>query len=99
MNLFEGMCKNPLDRQFSPVPENQGESESNELFFDWGYSNNKSWEELEREFRCVILAEAGAGKTEELFMSLHKLGLFHLAHTVGALQFGKTKRKTINFSS
>ncbi len=55
----------PLDRQFSPVPENRGEAESNEFLSNWGYFKHNSWEELEQEFRCVILAEAGAGKTEE----------------------------------
>ena len=56
----------PLDRQFSPVPKSQEEAERNEILSVWGHVKPKTWDDLDREFRCVILAEAGAGKTEEL---------------------------------
>lgn len=56
----------PLERQFSPVPKSQEEAESNEILSIWGHVQPKSWDEMDLEFRCVILAEAGAGKTEEL---------------------------------
>ncbi|MFK5949898.1 MAG: hypothetical protein QM500_14135 [Methylococcales bacterium] len=56
----------PIDRQFSPVPKSQEESESDEILSDWGHIKPKTWDDIDREFRCVILAEAGAGKTEEL---------------------------------
>lgn len=56
----------PLDRQFSIVSEDQEDQENNELLFSLGHSALKTWADLESEYRCVILAEAGAGKTEEL---------------------------------
>ena len=56
----------PLDRQFSPVPKSQEEAESNEILSIWGHVEPKTWDDLDQEIRCVILAEAGAGKTEEL---------------------------------
>lgn len=56
----------PLQRQFSPISRNQDDSESNELLSFWGNTNSKSWDDLEQEYRSVILAAAGAGKTEEL---------------------------------
>lgn len=56
----------PLERQFSPVPKNQEEAESNEILSAWGHVKPKTWNDMDREFRSVILAEAGAGKTEEL---------------------------------
>ena len=55
-----------LDRQFSPVSRTEEEAETNEILSYWGYGKSKSWAEMDNEFRCVILAEAGAGKTEEL---------------------------------
>lgn len=56
----------PLDRQFSIISEDQEDLENNELLFSLGHSALKTWVDLEGEYRCVILAEAGAGKTEEL---------------------------------
>ena len=56
----------PLERQFSPVPKNHEESESDEILSVWGHVKPKTWDDMDGEFRCVILAEAGAGKTEEL---------------------------------
>lgn len=56
----------PLDRQFSIISEDQEDLENNELLFSLGHSALKTWVDLESEYRCVILAEAGAGKTEEL---------------------------------
>jgi len=55
-----------LNRQFTPVPESNESTEENQTLLDWGHLKSKSWDDLEQEFRCVILAEAGAGKTEEL---------------------------------
>ena len=55
----------PLNRQFLPVPKSQKEAEENEILSVWGHTNHKTWDELDKEFRSVILAEAGAGKTEE----------------------------------
>jgi len=56
----------PLERQFSPVPHNQEEAENDDIFSVLGHAEPKTWDDLGREYRCVILAEAGAGKTEEL---------------------------------
>ncbi|MCK9604864.1 MAG: hypothetical protein M0R33_00250 [Methylomonas sp.] len=56
----------PLQRQFSPISGNQEDSESNEFLSFWGNTNSKSWDDLDQEYRSVILAAAGAGKTEEL---------------------------------
>lgn len=55
-----------LDRQFSHVPKSQEEAESDEILSILGYVKPKTWDDMDREFRCVILAEAGAGKTKEL---------------------------------
>lgn len=55
-----------LERQFSPVPKSQEEAESDEILSIWSHVRPKIWDDMDREFRCVILAEAGAGKTEEL---------------------------------
>jgi hypothetical protein len=55
-----------LNRQFTPVPNSNEAAEENQILADWGHLKSKSWDDLEQEFRCVILAEAGAGKTSEL---------------------------------
>lgn len=56
----------PLERQFSPVPKSEDDAENDEIQSVWGHVNPKTWDDMDHEFRCVILAEAGAGKTEEL---------------------------------
>lgn len=56
----------PLDREFSPVYKSENEAESEESLSAWGHSKSLTWDGMEEKFRCVILAEAGAGKTEEL---------------------------------
>jgi len=58
-------CHIPLNRQFSPIPRDKEEAEKNEILSVWGHVTPKTWYDLDSEFRCVILAEAGAGKTEE----------------------------------
>ncbi len=62
----------PLARQFSFVPHDQEEAEKNDYFSLLGHDKPKSWDALHFEYRCVILAEAGAGKTEE-FLQQAKL--------------------------
>jgi len=54
-----------LDRQFSLVPKSY-ESEHDEAFYGFGLMGTEGWGDIEKKFRCVILAEAGAGKTEEM---------------------------------
>jgi len=56
----------PLERQFSPVSNSQEDAESDEILSVWSHVKLKTWDDMDCEFRCVILAEAGAGKTEEL---------------------------------
>lgn len=56
----------PLDREFSPVYKSEKEAESEEFLSVWGLAKPITWGGMEEKFRCVILAEAGAGKTEEL---------------------------------
>ena len=62
----------PLVRHFSLAPKSEADSDERDLqlaAFELGlWDNHKSagWNELEREFRCVILAEAGAGKSFEM---------------------------------
>jgi hypothetical protein len=55
-----------LDREFSPVYKSDKEAETAEYLLDWGFAKPATWDQLEERFRCIILAEAGAGKTEEL---------------------------------
>lgn len=54
-----------LNRQFSPILKDQDEAENTEIRIAWGHEKPKLWCDLFGEYRCVILAEAGAGKTEE----------------------------------
>ena len=56
----------PLNRYFSLVPEYNSESDGKDFRSMWGVKKNVGWIELEKEFRCVILAEAGAGKSFEM---------------------------------
>ncbi len=55
-----------LNRQFTPIPNSNEAAEENHISAAWGHLKSKSWHDLEQEFRCAILAEAGAGKTWEL---------------------------------
>ena len=55
-----------LNRQFTPFPNSNETAEENQILANWGHLKSKSWDDLEKEVRCVILAEAGAGKTWEL---------------------------------
>ncbi len=55
-----------LNRQFSPLSKTQEEAEHADFLDIWGDSKSKSWSQIEDEYRTVILAEAGAGKTEEM---------------------------------
>ena len=57
----------PLERHFSPVPQSEYDSDEQPFLEALRYSDNKSWSEIDKRFRTVILAEAGAGKTYEMF--------------------------------
>jgi len=56
-----------LNRQFSPVSFSQIKTEmDDDYYWDIEGTKEKHWDDLDHRYRCVILAEAGAGKTEEL---------------------------------
>jgi hypothetical protein len=55
-----------LDRSFSLVPRSETDSDDQELYSISSSQKRTGWPELEGEFRCVILAEAGAGKSVEM---------------------------------
>lgn len=56
----------PLTRYFSLIPQSETDSDNNELSFYLSAQNRTDWQTLHEEYRCVILAEAGAGKTYEM---------------------------------
>lgn len=65
----------PLDRKFSPVYKSEKEAESGELLSAWGYDKPIAWDGMAEKYRCIILAEAGAGKTEELRQRANSLAV------------------------
>ena len=56
----------PLERRFSPVPWSENDSDEQQSLDGLGYQNNKSWSAIDKRYRTIILAEAGAGKTYEM---------------------------------
>jgi len=56
----------PLIRYFSLVPKSETDSDEKEIHSLWIDRKRTGWQELEEEYRCVILAEAGAGKSFEM---------------------------------
>lgn len=56
----------PLERNFSEVPPPKNSNEESVSVFQMVGSEECKWCDIEREYRCVILAEAGAGKTIEM---------------------------------
>lgn len=54
-----------LNRTFSPVPKSQENENQDYQSYFLDNSDKKEWNDILKEFRCVILAEAGSGKTEE----------------------------------
>lgn len=55
-----------LNRKFSPILSEQNLDVSNlDYSLNMKYAEKNSWDDLLTEYRCVILAEAGAGKTKE----------------------------------
>ena len=63
----------PLLRNFSAVPQSEEDSDDREILANLGYHDSKCWPEIDKGFRSVILAEAGAGKTYELHARAHFL--------------------------
>ncbi|MGO8489908.1 hypothetical protein ACC757_24300 [Rhizobium ruizarguesonis] len=58
----------PISRKFQPVPEFQQTEDGtlDDVFPALGHGESKVWSDLLGEYRVVILADAGAGKTYEL---------------------------------
>lgn len=56
----------PLERYFSQVPKSESDSDGQDFRSFFGEPKRTGWPELDEKFRCVILAEAGAGKSFEM---------------------------------
>lgn len=56
----------PIERYFSLVPKSEIDSDEQDFRSLFSEPKRTGWPELEEEFRCVILAEAGAGKSFEM---------------------------------
>ena len=56
----------PLVRRFSPVPDSPAEYDEQQFKAGFNYSSPLTWEDIDKEYRSVILAEAGTGKTCEM---------------------------------
>jgi len=54
-----------LERQFSPFSKNDSDEVVDSVLSQLDLHDFKTWPDLLEEYRTVILAEAGAGKTEE----------------------------------
>ena len=63
MNVNEPV---PLVRRFSPVPRSEHDSDGQDIRAHLGYGDHKTWPEVDKGHRSVVLAEAGAGKTFEM---------------------------------
>ncbi len=62
-----------LEREFSPISKDAEEADNELTLLSWGLSEQRTWRDLESEYRCVILAEAGAGKSVEFYQQALKL--------------------------
>jgi hypothetical protein len=65
----------PLIREFAPVANTAESSEQLEIAILWGHNKAQTWADLEKQFRVIILAEAGAGKTFEMRSKAKELDL------------------------
>ncbi|NUW73143.1 hypothetical protein HOP38_11485 [Vibrio mediterranei] len=62
-----------LDRQFLPIIESHKDSEELIMSLSLGTNKADNWKSILNQYRTVILAEAGAGKTVELMEMASKL--------------------------
>lgn len=63
-----------LNRVFYPIPKDYSFDENSyDSPYAWSFREGKSWEDLLQLNRVIILAEAGAGKTEEIKHTTQKL--------------------------
>nr|WP_225777697.1 hypothetical protein [Pseudomonas sp. Marseille-Q3773] len=69
------MISVPITRHFRLIPDayQKDDQPLGELWLGASRSENQTWEKLFTEYRVVILAEAGAGKTHELKWAAHHL--------------------------
>ena len=56
----------PLVRRFSPVAASPSDSDEQQIQELFGFRTPATWKDLDKKFRSVVLAEAGAGKTFEM---------------------------------
>ena len=56
----------PLLRRFCPVLRSDDDSDEQDIRTLLGYGDLKTWPEVDKGYRSVVLAEAGAGKTFEM---------------------------------
>ena len=56
----------PLVRRFCPIAASDSDSDEQDVRAFLGSAGHKTWPELDKGYRTVILAEAGAGKTFEM---------------------------------
>ena len=57
----------PLERRFSHVPRSEHDTDEQPPLEVFGHQKGKGWSEIDARYRTVILAEAGAGKTFEMY--------------------------------
>ncbi len=63
----------PLERKFSLVSPEAEQSSETDYASLFGFSKGITWKELESQYRVVILADAGAGKTFEMLTQARKM--------------------------
>ena len=56
----------PLVRRFSPVAASPSDSDEKQIQELFEFRSPATWEDLDKKYRSVVLAEAGAGKTFEM---------------------------------
>ena len=57
----------PLNRSFSAILRKQQTSDEQEILAAWGFPPYKQWPGIDEGYRSVVLGEAGAGKTFEMW--------------------------------
>ena len=56
----------PVVRRFSPIRSSSSDSDERQIQAILGFGNLATWEQIDKGYRSVIIAEAGAGKTFEM---------------------------------
>ena len=56
----------PVVRRFSPIRPSSSDSDERQIQAILGFGNLATWEQIDKGYRSVIIAEAGAGKTFEM---------------------------------